>query len=462
MQKLKNAMSLRFQLVGTIAIVLFGTLLLAAWLTYRHALNKIETEMVAAIGVGSRIAHNAVDDVEEVVNPRRRLELLVADFDGDRHLKAFIIEPNGETNVQSKIGVDESDAPAWFEKLLRYDSKPVVLPLPDVFDGFGKFALQTDAGNEIGEAWSDIQLFAQILAFFCASGVGVTLYILGRALKPLRLLTSAFHQIGTGNYTPRINEDGAQELVELARGFNEMASRLASAEASNKQLLAHAETIQEEERIELARNLHDEVSPLLFCVDVDAMSIRRIAERAEDQAIIGHANAIQSAIDDLKENVKGILGDLRPSTLHALSLKDSIDDLVAFWGARHPSVKIEADVKMDSWGAKIDDAVGSIVREAVSNALKHGTPRQIAISVKEQNTLVELEVRDNGGGLKRPITEGGFGILGMKERATKLGGTLTVEMARDKSGVVVKAALPKTNEPERTKRRSEFIEAALS
>lgn len=462
MQKLKLAMSLRFQLLGTIAIVLLGTLLLAAWLTYRHALNKIETEMVAAIGVGSRIAHNAVDDVEEVVNPRRRLELLVADFDGDRHLKAFIIEPNGQTNVQSKIGADESEAPAWFENLLRYDSKPVVLPLPDVFDGFGKFALQTDAGNEIGEAWSDIQLFAKILAFFCASGVAVTLYILGRALKPLRLLTSAFHQIGTGNYTPRISEHGAQELVELARGFNQMAERLASAEASNKQLLAHAETIQEEERIELARNLHDEISPLLFCVDVDAMSIRRIAERADDEAIVGHANAIQSAIDDLKENVKGILGDLRPSTLHALSLKDSIDDLVAFWGARHPSVHIEADVNHDSWGAKIDDAVGSIVREAVSNALKHGTPRKIAITVKEADARVELEVRDNGGGLKRPITEGGFGILGMKERATKLGGTLTVEMTRDKAGVLVKASLPKTNEPERAKRKNEFIEAAVS
>lgn len=455
-------MTLRFQLLGTIAVVLFGTLLLAAWLTYRHAQNKIETEMVAAIGVGSRIAHNAVDDVEEVVNPRRRLELLVADFDGDRHLKAFIIEPNGEINVQSKIGVDESDAPAWFENLLRYRSQPVVLPLPDVFDGFGKFALETDAGNEIGEAWSDIQLFARILAFFCASGLMVTLYILGRALKPLRLLTSAFHQIGTGDYTPRINENGAQELVELAHGFNQMAARLAGVEAANKKLLAHVETVQDEERTELARNLHDEVSPLLFCVDVDAMSIRRIAETANDEAIVGHANAIQRAIDDLKANVKSILGELRPSTLHALSLKDSIDDLVDFWSSRHPAIQIKADVSHNSWGAKIDDAIASIVREAVSNALKHGAPRKIAISVTELGSAVELEVRDDGGGLKRPVTEGGFGILGMKERASKLGGTLTISATRDKTGVVVKASLPQINDVERTPLRQDNFEAILS
>lgn len=443
------AMTLRFQLLGTIAVVLLGTLLLAAWLTYRHAQNKIETEMVAAIAVGSRIAHNAVDDVEEVVNPRRRLELLVADFDGDRHLKAFIIEPNGATNVQSKLGVDESEAPGWFEKLLRYKSEPVVLPLPEVFDGFGKFALETDAGNEIGEAWSDIQLFAKILAFFCASGVLVTLYILGRALKPLRLLTSAFHQIGTGDYTPRINENGAQELVELAHGFNQMAARLAGVEAANKRLLAHVETVQDEERTELARNLHDEVSPLLFCVDVDAMSIRRIAESANDEVIVGHANAIQRAIDDLKENVKGILGELRPSTLHALSLKDSVDDLVDFWSSRHPGIQIEANVAHNTWGAKIDDAVVSIIREAVSNALKHGSPRNIWINATEVGQTVQLEVRDNGGGLRRPVTEGGFGILGMKERASKLGGDLTVSATRDKAGVVVKASLPQTQDVER-------------
>ena len=78
-------MSLRLQLFGTITLVLIGTLVIGALLTYRHALHKIDTEMQAAIAVGSRIAHNAVDDVEEVVNPRRRLELLAADFDGDRH-----------------------------------------------------------------------------------------------------------------------------------------------------------------------------------------------------------------------------------------------------------------------------------------------------------------------------------------------------------------------------------------
>ena len=88
-------MSLRLQLFGTIALVLLATLVIGALLTYRHAIDKIDTEMRAAIAVGSRIAHNAVDDVEEVVNPRRRLELLAADFDGDRHLRAFLVEPGG-------------------------------------------------------------------------------------------------------------------------------------------------------------------------------------------------------------------------------------------------------------------------------------------------------------------------------------------------------------------------------
>ena len=110
-------MSLRSRLLFSI----FGTLLLSlaagAAFTYWHAVKKIETEMQAAIAVGGRFAHNAVDDAEEPIKPQRRLRLLVADFDGDRHLRASLIV-GGKVVGLSDLAKPESPAPAWFYRLM--------------------------------------------------------------------------------------------------------------------------------------------------------------------------------------------------------------------------------------------------------------------------------------------------------------------------------------------------------
>ena len=86
-------MSLRNRLLFSILATLLLSLIAGGTFTYWHAVAKIETEMQAALAVGSRIAHNAVDDWEESTDPARRLALLVADFEGDRHLRATLVDP---------------------------------------------------------------------------------------------------------------------------------------------------------------------------------------------------------------------------------------------------------------------------------------------------------------------------------------------------------------------------------
>ncbi|MEQ1578481.1 MAG: HAMP domain-containing protein [Hyphomicrobium sp.] len=436
-------MSLRQQLLGTIALVLFGTLMLGAFLTYRHALNKIETEMHAAIAVGSRIAHNAVDDAEEVVNPRLRLKLLVADFNGDRHLRVSMIDPNGEVLEVSQLSPVQDRVPAWLHRLLSRAPTVAKLDLPEVFKSYGSIQLQTDAHNEIAEVWDDVKLFLTILSIFCATGLLVTLLVLGRALHPLRILTTAFERIGRGDYGPRMQEAGPREFVSLASGFNKMAGHLSDMESRNRGLLVQLEAVQEEERAELARNLHDEVSPLLFCVGVDAMAIQRLASDRPHHKIAEHAKSIQDAVGNMKGNVKSILGELRPSNVHALGLHGAIDELIEFWKGRHPQLSFAVEIPDTSWGTKIDGAVQAIVGESVNNALKHSSPRRVKIVIKEIAEMLVVEVSDDGGGLKATAShERGFGILGMKERAQNIGGMLTVSNASDMRGVIVHAQLP--------------------
>ncbi len=426
-----------------ITLVLLTTLAVSSFLLYWHALRKVETEMNAAIQVGSRIAANAAGNGEEVTNLRRRMELLVADFNGDRHLRAVLVDANNGVAFSSTLSPPEEPAPRWLYNLLKGKPKTVFVKLPAPFSGYGTVMLQTDSQNEVGEVWNDAKLYILVFVTFCGFVLALLYFALGRALRPLQELTAAFERIGSGDYRTRVAVREPLEIAQLEFGFNQMAGRLAEMEHRNFRLGEQLETVQEEERTELARNLHDEVSPLLFSVDVDAMTIRELAGGVQASGIIERAESIQRAVADLKMNVKGILGQLRPAGLAALSLKSAIENIVSFWRARNPGVAFQVAIPDSSWGSQIESAILSIVREGLSNALKHGRPRNVRVSVSEgTGAKLIVEICDDGGGLPEAAPAGGFGILGMMERASLAGGMLSVEKLENPAGVLVRAQLP--------------------
>jgi two-component system sensor histidine kinase UhpB len=212
---------LRNRLLFSIFITLLLSLVAGSAFTYWHAVEKIETEMRAAIAVGGRIAHNAVDDAEEATDPRRRLELLVANFHGDRHLRASLVV-DGKVIKASDLATSERPAPAWFFKLLAAPQKVSHVELPPVFDGYGSVVLQTDANNEVAELWSDVGLTLSVLTIFCALVLAFVYWTFSSAIRPLRNLTAAFARVGGRDYRERVSEKAPRELVGLYQGFNQM------------------------------------------------------------------------------------------------------------------------------------------------------------------------------------------------------------------------------------------------
>ena len=152
----------------------------------------------------------------------------------------------------------------------------------------------------------------------------------------------------------------------------------------------------------------------------------------------------------MKRNVKAILGQLRPSGLHALGLASAIDNLVSYWKTRRPEIAYKVNTPDRTWGPRVDGALYSIVRESLNNAVKHSRPSRIEVSIEElpASGFLVARVKDDGGGFDANNASGGFGLIGMKERAVLLGGTLTVENRHDGPGVVVTARLPLPGEDE--------------
>jgi len=437
--------SLRLRLIVSIALVLVLILVPGSALIYWHAVHEVETELQAAIAVAGRTVQNAVDDVEEAATPLRHLELLVADFDGDRHVQASLVGLDNRILYRSTPLTPDDPAPEWFYRLLAARAATSVIGLPPPFARYGAILLETDSRNEISEVWGDVVLTFAILAGFCGLNAVLVYCVTGRALRPLGELSVAFNGIGGGNYGLRVKESGPSELAQLCRGFNQMTAQLAEIEA-RKHRLEHQLAVQEEERSELARDLHDEIGPLLFAVSVDLAVVQQ-DEAVRGTPIVARIESIRDSMARLYKDVKAILGRLRPATLVDLGLAQAVESLVNFWRSRYPALIFEIHMPAEGFGMQIDDAVYHIILESLSNALRHGKPTRIEIEVALEQEQILIRVADNGLGFKPDARSPGFGLIGMHERVGSLGGVLSVKNTVAGNGVVVSARLPGSSAP---------------
>jgi two-component system sensor histidine kinase UhpB len=423
-------------------LVLGVSIVLGSIIVYWHAVHKVDEEMHAALDVGIRTVQNATDDIEEAADPVRQMQLLVEDFNGNRHLRVTFLNINNIAIVTSQPLVPTDPAPAWFNHFIARSPETTMISLPPAFSRYGKILLETDSHNEIDEVWSDVFVTLSILAIFGILVLSLIYWTLGRALYFLNDMSVSFARVGSGDYNERCAEKGPCELVDLARHFNDMVTRLATMENRNRRLETQLTTMQEEERAELARDLHDEIGPLLFALSIDISAIQQ-QNLADTNAKVGsHLLAMQSAIADMQQHVRSMLGKLRPAILLDLGLSPAIDNLVAFWRMRHPQVRIDVVLTEESFGETLDSTIYRIFQEGLNNAFRHGHPSRICIKAAMNDHFADVEVSDNGEGLDMDVPGFGFGITGMRERVLAVGGMLEITNRTDGKGVIVSVKLP--------------------
>jgi two-component system sensor histidine kinase UhpB len=319
---------------------------------------------------------------------------------------------------------------------------------------YGTIAIETDPYNETLEVWNE---FAESLATLAVFG-GLTILLIyvfiGRTLRPLDRLAAALEEIGDGHYRIRIGGRLAPDLSRLRDSFNRMAARLAETAAENRRLSERLLTLQEEERSELARDLHDEVSPYLFAINADAATASRLIEngRASDAAL--HVGSIVEAVRHMQRQVRRMLGRLRPIGLAEFGLREAIENLVAFWRRRRPEIRYEVAIAAEC--ADLADVVGTavcrIVQEALSNAVRHAEPKLVTISIERDRDIergrdeIRLSVADDGLGMRDP-DKLGYGLIGISERVRAMGGRLSFSN-RSGEGFAMIAALPYSPAPD--------------
>ncbi len=435
-------MSLPVRLIATIGFVLAAILLCGGALSYWQALRRVDIETNAALAHGKSTVLAALDDAARSADPRRELVHLMRAFDGSRHVRAFLVAEDGRIET-STVQPPANGVPDWFCGLLAEPLVTALVELPGSFAPYIALRLQTEARGEIDEVWGEVRLDALILAVLFTLVLATVYVTLRRVLSPLPILARAFKRIGDGDYAPQVAETGPPEFETLCRGFNEMAVRLAEMERRNRALNEQLAAVQEEERAEIARDLHDDIGPLIFAIDVDAMTIEEISEAGGGPRIGERARAIRASAASMKDRVRGLLGLLRPAVLLDLGLSHAVEQLVGSHRRRHPETEFALDLPEGGWGSRIDGALYHVIRESIGNGLRHGKPSRIEVAAGQRaDGSIVLTVSDNGGGIAPGRRPAGFGLLGMRERVAALGGAFEVDAGSGQRGVTIVTRIP--------------------
>ena len=434
-------MSLRFRVVIAIALVLCAGCAVGVAVAGWQAHAALREELAAAVTSGEQSVKSAVAEMAPSDEPQRSLSRLVRSFDGDRHLKVEEMGPDGRVVLASRP-LESVRAPSWFKRMFGPKMASVLAPVP--MTGI-RLRLTPLSGPDVGATWTEFTDLSLVLGISILATAALAWLTVGHALRPLDDVSAALARIGSGRYDTRVADLGPLELRTLTRGVNEMAARLSAMQARTQALERQLLTLQDEERADLARDLHDEMAPHLFAASVDAAMARRLIEEGRPVEALEQVASIGGAVAVIQRLVRDILGRLRPTDLLELGLSAAVGELVAFWSARHPDIRFEVTTPEDdtSITGPLRETLYRVVQEGLSNAIRHGRPNRVSIQVSAGREWVEVRVEDDGAEAEPPGPEG-FGLSGMRERLAAVGGSLDVLCGGPTEGWSLVARAPMT------------------
>jgi glucose-6-phosphate-specific signal transduction histidine kinase len=218
---------------------------------------------------------------------------------------------------------------------------------------------------------------------------------------------------------------------------------LSDALAENRLLSQKYLMLQEEERRNLARELHDELGQCLNAIKLDAVAVRDLVH-ARQPEVEAAASSIIDLSGHVYDVVRGIMRRLRPVALDALGLHDAIGHLIGQWQRRHPAVDCRFDVSGDlaELGEVVNITVYRLVQECLTNITKHAHASAVTVSVQRTEAqTIQVTVRDDGRGMDLGTKRSGLGLVGLRERVEALNGRLSLSGASGR-GLEVVAVLP--------------------
>lgn len=344
-----------------------------------------------------------------------RLEFMVLDFGpGDRHRYSY------------RLGA--ADAP-WIELGPQRG-----VTFTDLKPGVQRF---TARGRSDDGQWTEA---ATPLVIRVIPPFWMTLWFRLASLGALAALALGAHRFRTAALERR-----NRELVALQRQRESVQAALSRAYDRLRLLTRRLEAAREDERRNIARELHDELGPALTAVAINLQLLTQGADAPRHARRLADSTEL---VDRMAQQIRDLSLGLRPPLLDEMGLVAALKGYLETEAERTGLViDVRGDAVVEGLPPDIEISAFRLIQEAVTNVLRHARARRVIVSVERGEDRLDLVVQDDGAGfdaaaaLDEAATGKALGLLGMQERVQILGGTFELRSTPGE-GTRVSASLP--------------------
>lgn len=232
---------------------------------------------------------------------------------------------------------------------------------------------------------------------------------------------------------------GQQALISVERDILEREVTTRTEQLT--ELAQHLQTVREDERSRIARELHDELGALLTAAKLDVARLKSRLGSQQTPEVTERLLHLNEALNSGIALKRRIIEDLRPSSLSNLGLTAALDILTREFGDRS-EIEVHASLEPVRLTPAGELTVYRMIQEALTNVLKYAQATQVEVELHAEGAEVRVAVRDNGVGfdVHKPRASA-HGLLGMRYRLEAEGGRLTLTSAPGK-GTSIEAVLP--------------------
>lgn len=223
----------------------------------------------------------------------------------------------------------------------------------------------------------------------------------------------------------------AQSLTGLLLGagiqrLRELNQSLQSELARNRRLAERLLETEESVRRDVARELHDDIGQTITAIRTQAGIVQRLAP--ENGGVRQSSQLIEQLSLGVYDSVRRLLGRLRPRQLDDLTLEQAVRSLMREMELEDRGIVSHLDWRIDEPALSESQRVTlfRVCQEGLNNIVKHASASAVTLQGWQQDGRLMLVLEDDGSGLPPGTGQHGFGLIGMRERVTALGGTLTI------------------------------------
>lgn len=426
-------LSFRTQLFLPLGLSFLAALVMGGLLLQTFATGQLADESEPGRRSTRTVAAALNSTLRASNDPRKMLDAFVHSLDTSSDFQFRSAEadpaPSPKDGQRGPHGV-----PQWFADLIAVPEMDAAAPVLIDGERVGDIVFMPDLSADVFEKWIGFLALTSLIAVLMVL-TGIIAYLFaGSALRPLQNLGAGLTRIRRGDYATPIPVAGPPEIRQSCEEANALAATLAQLSQDNRDLLHRLVSLQDDERRDLARELHDELGPLLFSIRAGAIALSEASPQAGN---LGNpAQEVMRSVEALQQANRRILDRLRPLYIEELGLETSVQTLLQNFRrqATHICLTTTIDPDLNTIDGPPAQTVYRLIQEALTNVLRHAGASNAHVQATIAGEVLAIEISDDGGG----FPEGnvfGRGLTGMHERVRALSGSLSLLRADERTYV---------------------------